>query len=150
MVMRHLAPLALLAAAPSAPATDIAMFPKAAPGMKQVVIRPARLTNESDYRIEFYAGQTQTIDCNTVRLSAGLIRREVAGWGYSYWIMPMPAPTVSTLIGCPPKSERKAFVQGTPEFTPYRSALPIVVYVPAGYAVRYQLWRTQGGATEVR
>jgi ecotin len=118
--------------------------------MKQIVIRPARLANESNYRIEFYAGQTRTIDCNSVRLSAGLIRRDLAGWGYPYWEMPMPAPAVSTLIGCPPKSERQAFVHGPPEFVPYRSALPIVVYVPTGYAVRYKLWRTEGGEKEVR
>jgi ecotin len=64
--------------------------------------------------------------------------------------MPTPPPAITTLMGCPPKSERQAFVQGAPEFIPYRSALPIVVYVPAGYSVRYQLWKTDGVENEGR
>lgn len=150
MTFRYFAPLALLAAAPSGPPSDISMFPAAAPSMKQVVIRPGRLANENQLRIEFYAGQTRTIDCNMVSLAAGLTRRDLSGWGYPYWEMPVPSPAVSTRMGCPRKSERKAFVHGTPETVPYRSALPIVVYVPVGYSVRYMLWRTDGVEKEAR
>jgi ecotin len=143
--MHKLLPLALLiAAAPAKPASDIAMFPKAAKGMRQVVIRLPRREDEAQTRVEFYAGQARTIDCNLVSMTSGLTRREVQGWAYPYWEMKVPPPAITTLIGCPPKSERQAFVHGPPESIDYRSALPIVVYVPTGYTVRYKLWRTDG------
>jgi ecotin len=149
--MHKLLPLALLiAAAPAKPATDIAMFPKAAKGMRQVVIRLPRRADEAQMRIEFYAGQTRTIDCNLVTIPAGLTRHEVQGWAYPYWEMKVPPPAITTLMGCPPKSERQAFVHGLPEFVDYRSALPIIVYLPAGFNVRYKLWRTDGVEAEGR
>jgi ecotin len=118
--------------------------------MHQVVIRPPRRADEAQLRIEFYAGQVRTIDCNLVTIPAGLVRHEVPGWAYPYWEMKVPPPAVTTLIGCPPKSERQAFVHGTPAFVDYRSALPIMVYVPTGYTVRYRIWRTDGVEAEGR
>jgi ecotin len=149
--MHKILPLALLiAAAPAKPPADIAMFPKAAQGMRQVVIRPPRRADEAQVRIEFYAGQIRTIDCNLVTIPVGLIRREVQGWAYPYWEMNPPPPAITTLMGCPPKSERQAFVHGRPETIDYRSALPIVVYVPVSYTVRYRIWRTDGAEAEGR
>lgn len=139
-----------LAAAPPKSQTDIAMFPKASRGMKQIVIRPPRRADEAQLRIEFYAGQLRTIDCNQVSIPAGLTRHEVQGWGYPYWDMPTPPPAITTLMGCPAGSERQAFVHGTPSFVDYRSALPIIVYVPGGYGVRYRIWRTDGAEMEGR
>ncbi len=149
--MHKLIFLALIAAtSPAKPATDIAMFPKAAPGMRQIVIRPARRADETQVRIEFYAGQMRTIDCNLVSIPAGLTRHEVQGWGYPYWEMRVPPPAITTLMGCPTGSNHPAFVHGAPVAVDYRSALPIVVYVPTGYSVRYRLWRTDGVEAEGR
>jgi ecotin len=146
--MRALLPLALIAA--TAPAPDIAMFPKAPVGMRQMVIRLPRRADEAQVRVEFYAGQVRTIDCNLVTIPVGLTRHEVRGWAYPYWAMPAPPPAITTLMGCPPGSEHQAFVHGHAEWADYRSALPIIVYVPTGYSVRYRIWRTDGTEAEGR
>jgi ecotin len=35
----------------------------------------------------------------------------------------------------------KTFVTASPLYVPYNSRLPIVVYAPAGYEVRYRIWQ---------
>ncbi|MEY2926939.1 MAG: hypothetical protein RL367_1416 [Pseudomonadota bacterium] len=118
--------------------------------MHQVVIRLARRADEAQVRVEFYAGQVRTIDCNLVTIPVALARHEVSGWAYPYWKMATPSPAITTLIGCPAGSVHKAFVHGRAEWVDYRSALPIVVYVPVGYGVRYRVWRTDGVEGEGR
>ena len=75
----------------------------------------------------------------TVRDRSG---RTAEGWGYDYYVLPSLGNAVSTLMGCPPGSERQAFV--TTQEQPlirYNSRLPLVVYAPSDVEVRYRLWR---------
>ena len=48
---------------------------------------------------------------------------------------------MSTLMAPPPgTSDAKRFVTAAPLRIAYNSRLPVVVYVPQGYEVRYRIW----------
>lgn len=45
-------------------------------------------------------------------------------------------------MGCPPGSERTAFVRSSDEtLVRYNSRLPLVVYTPEDVELRYRVWR---------
>ena len=50
---------------------------------------------------------------------------------------------VSTMMACPGQTPREQFVQvrGDDMLLRYNSRLPLVVYVPDGFEVRYRVWR---------
>lgn len=53
---------------------------------------------------------------------------------------------MSTMMAAPEGSEKvKKFVSGTPLLIRYNSRLPIVVYAPEGYEIKYRIW-TAGDA----
>jgi ecotin len=56
----------------------------------------------------------------------------------------------STKMACPPgegKTEAFVAVRGEGFLQPYNSKLPVVVYVPDGFEVRYRIW-TAGQVTQ--
>ncbi len=126
---------------------ELKAYPEATAGQKRhVLVLPAE-ANEDELKVEIIVGQTKTIDCNHQLLGGSLEERTVQGWGYNYYAIDRVGPGASTLMGCPPGSEREAFVT-LPEQTivRYNSKLPVVVYTPADVEVRYRFWR----AGEVR
>ena len=52
------------------------------------------------------------------------------------------AGPASSMMACPGKAKREAFVSVNIDdpFVSYNSKLPIVVYVPEGFTVRYRVW----------
>jgi ecotin len=78
---------------------------------------------------------------NLVRLGATVEPRTLEGWGYTYYEVTGPDLTVSTMM-VPPEGTpmKRAFVTVAPLLVRYNSRLPIVVYAPAGYEVRYRIW----------
>jgi ecotin len=48
---------------------------------------------------------------------------------------------MSTMMAAPEGSEKvERFVPGSPLLIRYNSRLPIVVYAPEGYEIRYRIW----------
>lgn len=128
-------------------AKELEAFPAATAGQKRHVIALPSLQNEDDAKVELIVGQTKTIDCNRHSLGGELKEETLQGWGYTYYSVPSVAGGASTKIGCPPGSDRQAFVTLPGQtLVRYNSRLPIVVYTPADVEVRYRLWR----AGEVR
>ena len=73
----------------------------------------------------------------------GLERRVAEGWGYPYFVLAAVAGPASTMMACPPGEEKvEAFVsvRGAGFLQRYNSKLPVVVYVPEGFEVRYRIW----------
>jgi ecotin len=68
--------------------------------------------------------------------------RPLEGWGYTYYDVTGSSSTMSTLMA-PPKGAAKVkkFVTASPLHVSYNSRLPIVVYAPKGYEVRYRIWK---------
>lgn len=117
-------------------------FPAAAAGQTRHVITLPAQTDESALKVELILGKTQTVDCNRQVFGGRLETRTAEGWGYDYYVLPALGNAASTLMGCPPGSERQAFV--TTQEQPlirYNSRLPVVVYAPSDVEVRYRVWR---------
>ncbi len=117
-------------------------FPAAAAGQTRHVITLPAQTDESALKVELILGKTQTVDCNRQVFGGHLETRTAEGWGYDYYVLPALGNAASTLMGCPPGSERQAFV--TTQEQPlirYNSRLPVVVYAPSDVEVRYRVWR---------
>lgn len=150
VVLTSIAALALSACATAPveaqPPTDVAKeleaFPAAKPGEKRHVLALPPLQNENDAKVELMVGQTRTIDCNRHTLGGELKEETLQGWGYTYYNLPRVGPGISTMMGCPPGSDRQAFVTiGAQPLVRYNSRLPILIYTPEDVEVRYRLWR---------
>lgn len=131
-----------LLAAGGEPST-LAPFPAAEDGMMRLVIElPEMPRDEANYSVELVAGQTVVTDgVNQVRLDTALEPRNLEGWGYTYYEMTGSARMSGTLMAVPEGTpEVRRFVGGAPLMARYNSRLPIVIYVPAGFELRYRIW----------
>ncbi len=136
------------AAAFSADHPQLKAFPPAKEGMERfVIVLPHKARGEeSAFKIELIAGKEMLTDgVNLVRLANIIDERTLEGWGYAYYEVTGPGEAISTLMA-PPEGAPKVmkFVSATPLQIRYNSRLPIVVYAPIGYEVRYRIWQASG------
>lgn len=133
--------LPLLAAA-ATPET-LEAFPDAEAGMVRFVIPlPEMPRADENYSVELVAGRViQTDGVNRLRMDTTLEAKPLEGWGYTFYEMTGTGNVASTLMAPPPDAEPvDAFVGGTPLTIRYNSRLPVVVYAPEGFEVRYRIW----------
>lgn len=117
-------------------------FPAAAAGQTRHVITLPAQSNEDALKVEVIVGKTMKVDCNRHSFGGRLVERTAEGWGYSYYVMDSLGQAASTMMACPPGSERDAFVRAAgQDLIRYNSRLPLVVYAPADAEVRYRVWR---------
>ena len=138
-----LLPFLLIAAcAVAMPEADLEPWPQAEVGESRYVIRLPALEEESARRVELQIGKIVEVDCNRHWFSGTLEREVVAGWGYPMYRLVGAAGPASSMKACPETSRRPAFVFVNLDdpFVPYNSKLPIVIYVPGGFSVRYRVW----------
>ena len=123
---------------------ELKAFPPADDGMERfVIVLPHKERGkEGDFRVEIIVGREMLTDgVNRVRLGNSIEPRTLEGWGYTYYEVAGPSETISTLMAPPEGAPKvKAFVTAAPLQVRYNSRLPIVVYVPSGYEVRYRIW----------
>ncbi|MDY7790776.1 serine protease inhibitor ecotin [Burkholderia ubonensis] len=119
------------------------MFPQASAGQQRAVIALPALADEAGARVELMIGKTLQTDCNQQWFGGELSAETVQGWGYTYYRLSDVKGPASTLMACPGQALRERFVQvrGEDQLLRYNSRLPIVVYVPDGFEVRYRVWR---------
>jgi len=103
---------------------------------------------EDNFQVEIIVGKEMLTDgVNRVRLGNIIEPRPLPGWGYTYYEVTGSPATMSTMMAPPPGAPMvTTFVTATPLLVRYNSRLPIVVYVPTGYAVRYRIWQAPGTA----
>jgi ecotin len=78
---------------------------------------------------------------NQVRLGASIEALPLQGWGYTYYEVKAEAATLSTMMAAPEGAPKVTqFVTTAPLLIRYNSRLPVVVYVPESYEVRYKIW----------
>jgi len=123
---------------------ELNAFPPAQEGMQRFVIALSHKERgeEDDFRVELIVGKKMLTDgVNQLRLANTIESRTLEGWGYPYYEVTGPSETLSTLMAPPEGAPQvEAFVTAAPLQIRYNSRLPIVVYAPNGYEVRYRIW----------
>lgn len=141
---------ALIVPAFAAEHSELKAFPPAKEGMERfvIVLQQRDRGEEENFQVEIIVGKEMLTDgVNRVRLGITIEPRPLPGWGYTYYELTGSAATVSTMMAPPPGAPMvTTFVTGTPLLVRYNSRLPIVVYVPTGYEVRYRIWQAPGTA----
>lgn len=122
--------------------TDI--FPAPEKGYKKLVIEVPHSTQDDNKKIEFTVGKWMDVDgCNYYNLMGTLENKDLAGWGYNYYVFKTDGQVTSTMIGCPDAKSRNIFLSAQPEFVRYNGKLPIVVYVPEEYEVQFRIFKAE-------
>jgi len=124
-------------------ADDLKPYPAPQQGVIRTVFRVPAVENEDDRKVEILVGKTLLVDCNRTWFGGNLETRVAQGWGYPYFVLEHIGPPASTLMACPPGEEKTAAfvpVRGEGFLQRYNSRLPVVVYVPDGFEVRYRIW----------
>jgi ecotin len=118
---------------------NIDMFPKAKEGFERHVVKVPESQNDRDHRIELLIGKNMMVDCNHHSFSAEIKSINLQGLGYRYLKVDKIQSGPTTLMACPgPKTEK--FISIPDKLRRYNSRLPLVIYVPKGYEVRYRIW----------
>lgn len=127
----------------SASHSELKAFPLATANRQRFVIKlPAKPQEESQFKVELIVGKImQTDGINHYWLLNSIEEKTLAGWGYNYYQIDDSANAASTrmapLINQAPITQ---FVTAAPLLIGYNSRLPIVVYTPLGYEVKYRIW----------
>lgn len=123
-------------------AANLRAYPDPGPNQQRFVIMLPEAAHEDNLKVQLMIGQTKTVDCNVHLLAGEMDEETVDGWGFTYFEVDELREGPSTLMMCPPGSERQSFVT-LPEQTivRYNSKLPLVVYAPLNAELRYRLWR---------
>ncbi len=116
------------------------MFPKAQKDEIQHIIALPVLDNEEAHKVEIFVTKTMEVDCNYHLLSGRIEEKELRGWGCNYYLFKTNGNVISTMMACPDNSLTKKDVASESQLLNYNSKLPIVIYTPAGYKVKYKLW----------
>jgi ecotin len=86
----------------------------------------------------------ETDMCNNYYLDGTFEKRDLKGFGYNYYVFSSDGKARSTLMGCSGTGTRRQFVfsQSLEEF--YNPKLPIVIYLPEDYEVRFRVFTSNG------
>ena len=109
-----------------------------------MIVLPDKKRGEEDaFKVELNPGKkTLTDGVNQMRLGMTIEPRPLKGWGYTYYEVTGRDLAMNTLMAAPPGTRQvEKFVSGTPLLIRYNSRLPVVVYAPKGYEIRYRIWQ---------
>ncbi|NOR55907.1 MAG: ecotin [Sulfurovum sp.] len=126
---------------------NIHMFPQAKEGYVRHVIEVPKTDNDYAHKIALSIGKMDWVDCNHKQLFADIKKKTVKGWGYSYLEVDNINAGMSTMMMCQEPKEQ-GFIAFHDILRRYNSRLPLVVYAPQGYEVRYHIW--SAGKTEYK
>lgn len=121
---------------------ELKVFPPAKAGMERfVIVLPHKERGEEDaFRVELVPGKMMETDgTNLYSFGRILEEKNLEGFGYTYYEI-SEGPVKMTLMRPGPNRVNK-FVAGQPHHMAYNSRLPIVVYAPAGFEIRYRIWK---------
>jgi len=117
------------------------MYPKATHDTKRhIIILPEHgKKKEKEYKVEIYVGKIMKVDSvNWHTLMGKFVEKKVDGWGYRYLCFEADGGVVRTLMGGGKRIEK--MVMSVSKLVRYNSRLPIVVYTPKEYTVKYRFW----------
>ncbi|MGG6232358.1 ecotin family protein [Tenacibaculum sp. SDUM215027] len=124
--------------------TDVSIYPKPEKGFKQMIIEVPHSDNDSNKKIEFVIGKWMEVDtCNKHGLVGSIEKKELKGWGYSYYDFKTDGGVISTRMACMENSVIRKFISSQPKIVRYNGKLPIVIYVPEGYEVQFKIFKAE-------
>ena len=125
--------------------SELDAFPAPQDGMVRFVIELEHKGRgeEDAFKVEIVVGKEMLTDGVTLYPLGNTIEpRTLQGWGYTYYEVVGKGEAMSTMMAPPEGTPMvKQFITGAPLLVRYNSRLPIVVYAPTGYAVRYRIWQ---------
>jgi len=117
------------------------IFPTPQEGYKRMIIEVPYSENDKNKKIEFSIGKMMEVDgCNHFGLNGNLEKKDLQGWGYSYYEFKTDGQVISTQMACPDATKRNLFVSAQPELVQYNGKMPIVIYVPQEYDVQFKIY----------
>lgn len=123
---------------------ELRAFPPAEAGMERFIITLSEKDRqeEANFKVELIPGKVMLTDgANQLRHASKIEERPLTGWGYTYYQVTGEDVAMSTMMAAPEGSKMiKQFVQGMSTFIRYNSRLPIVIYAPKSYEIRYRIW----------
>lgn len=123
---------------------NIDIFPKVEEGYEQFVIEVPHSDKDHEKKIELIIGKVIEVDnCNKHSLSGSLEEKNLEGWGYTYYTFESNGDVLSTMMACPDSEKVHKFIASKSELIRYNGKLPVVVYVPEGFEVRYKIWKAE-------
>jgi ecotin len=134
-------------------AGDLKPYPAPEEGYQRWVFRVPPAESEADRKVEIVVGRMLSVDCNRTWFGGDLEQKTVKGWGYTYYRLEKAGGPASTRMACPPgQASTEAFVavRGGGFLQRYNSKLPVVVYVPEGFQVRYRVWAAEAIMTNAQ
>lgn len=127
--------------------SELDAFPAPEDGMDRFVIELEHKERgeEDAFKVEIIVGKEMLTDgVNLYRLGNTIEPRSLPGWGYTYYQVVGKGETLGTLMAPPEGAPMvNEFVTAAPLLIRYNSRLPIVVYAPSGYKVRYRIWQAK-------
>jgi len=125
-------------------AEDLKPWPAAEEGYERYVFRVPKVENEGERRVEIIVGKTLKLDPHNRYTMTGELKKEpLKGWGYSFYKLTSDGQVAGTRVAVPPgteKVDRFISVGGEGTLARYNSKLPVVVYVPKGFEVKFRIW----------
>lgn len=118
---------------------DKEVFPKTLDGYDRYVIDLPRKENENKFEVEILVGKTDKFDCNNQMLNGAFETKTIEGFGYDYYVFNSDGTVASTLMGCPDNTRTEKFISQS-EKVRYNSKLPVVIFAPKGFEVKYNIW----------
>lgn len=123
---------------------DISIFPKPQAGVTQWVINVPHSENDDQKKVEIYVGKTQEVDkCNNHILTGSFETKPLEGWGYEYLVFTTNGNIMATQMGCMDNTKAAKFIMAQPQVMRYNGRLPIIVYAPEGYEVKYKIYKAE-------
>lgn len=124
--------------------SELKVFPEAEVGqVRHVIVLPEKSREEENqFKVELIPGKVMETDgVNRMRHGSVIEPRPLEGWGYTFYVVTGKDVAAGTLMGVPPGKEPvEEFVAGTPLLIDYNSRLPVVIYTPEEYQIRYRIW----------
>ena len=98
---------------------------------------------EFAYKMEIVPGMVAEVDCNRHRLGGKLSEQDLKGFGYTYYDFASDGNIASTMMACPDNTKTKQFVTAPSEIVRYNSRLPLIVYAPEKFDVKFKVWEAK-------
>lgn len=119
---------------------DLKKYPQPEKGYSRQVIILPKLDKEEDHKVQLMIGKRAMVDsANMARMMGKIEEETLKGWGFPMYKFESNGQIIQTLRGGGVQEER--FVNALHDYLiRYNSKLPIVVYVPEGFLVKYRVW----------